>query len=189
MKEKKLVDKKILFIIASKNFRDEEYFIPYEILQNEGADITTASSIKGEIVGVEGGEARSKMTLKEVEVRKFDAVMFVGGSGAIEYFDDNEAHRIIQKTVNSRKVLAAICIAPIILARSGVLKGKKATVWSSLSDKVGKEELEKAGCNISDQRVVTDERIITADGPSVASDFANAIIYAMTNECDDKRKA
>ncbi|MBW6440731.1 DJ-1/PfpI family protein [Patescibacteria group bacterium] len=181
MKEKKLINKKILFIIASKNFRDEEYFIPYEILQNEGANISTASSVKGEIVGVEGGEARSKMTLSEIEVNKFDAVVFIGGSGASEYFDNNQAHRVIQTAFNTNKVVAAICIAPIILAKAGVLKGKNATVWSSISDKIGKKELKEAGCNISAERIVTDGKIVTADGPSVAAEFANAIIEAMTS--------
>ena len=186
MEEKKLYNKNILIIIASKNFRDEEYFIPFEIFQKAGAKITTASSIKGEIVGIEGGEARSTLTLKEVNVRNFDAVVFIGGNGAKEYFDSDDAHKIVQETVNTNRVLAAICIAPVILARAGILKGKTATVWSSIVNKSGKKELEESGCEVSEKRVVQNEKIITADGPSVAGEFAEAIIKTMTEKVSEE---
>lgn len=163
-------------IIAGKNFRDEEYFIPFEIFQREGAKVVTASSVKGEVIGVEGGEARATLTLKEVRTEDFDAFVFAGGGGAVEYFDDNEAHRIAQEAVSAHKILAAICIAPVILARAGVLRGKKATVWSGILDKTGKKELKKAGCIVEDKKVVADDKIITADGPSSAEEFAEAII-------------
>lgn len=169
-------------IIASKNFRDEEYFIPFEIFQKAGARVTTASSVKGEIIGIEGGEARSTLTLAEINVRNFDAIVFIGGNGAREYFDNNNAHKIVHETILTKKILAAICIAPIILARTGVLKEKTATVWSSIVNKNWKKELEEVGCTVSKKRVVQDKRIITADGPSVAKEFAEVIVKAMTEK-------
>lgn len=180
--KKKLSKKKILMVIASKNFRDEEYFIPFEILQKEGAEITTASSVSGEVVGIEGGEAMSALILKDVVVKDYDAVIFVGGGGAAEYFDDNEAHRIIEEASGKNKVIAAICIAPVILARAGILRGKNATVWSSVLDKNAIKELKNCGCNVSPERVVKDGNIITADGPSVSEEFAKTVIGALVGK-------
>ena len=174
--EKKLENKNILMIIASKNFRDEEYFIPFQIFQKEGAKIITASSKEGNVIGVHGGEAVSDLTLQKVEMKNFDAVVFIGGSGASEFFDDFDAHRIIGDVIKLDKILAAICIAPVILAKAGVLKGKNATVWSSTLDKVGVKELEVAGCDVFDKNIVTDGNIITANGPAVAEEFAKEII-------------
>ena len=187
-KEKKIEGKNILMVIASKNFRDEEYFIPYEIFQNEGAKITTASSMKGESVGIEGGEARSTMLLKEVNPKDFDAIVFVGGDGAKEYFDNDEAHKLAQEFYSRRKVVAAICIAPVILARSGILKIKKATVWSSLANKSGLEELKSAGCNYADEGVVVDGKIITADGPAKSEEFAKAVVDVLAIPEEDEEK-
>ncbi len=184
LKEKKLEDKNILMVIASKNFRDEEYFIPYEIFQREGAKITTASSVEGNIIGIEGGEARSTLILSEVNIRNFDAVVFIGGDGAIEYFDSNDAHRIVQEMTNMHKVVAAICIAPIILAKAGILVGKKGTVWSSLMDKKNIKELENSGCSVSEERVVKDKKIITADGPAVSREFAEKIVETIIEKND-----
>lgn len=181
-KEKKLDRKNIVMIIASDNFRDEEYFIPYEMFQKEGAKVITASSVKGEIIGVEGGEAKSTLTLKDVNMKDFDAAVFVGGEGAKEYFDNNDAHRIAQETVAKLKTVGAICIAPVILAKAGILSGKKATVWSTPYDKSGIEELKRAGCIVSEERVVKDKKIITADGPAVAENFAKAVIEAIAEK-------
>lgn len=182
LEEKKLEGKNILMVIASKNFRDEEYFIPYEVFQREGAEITTASSAMGEIIGIEGGEARSTLVLKEVKVKDFDAVVFVGGGGAVEYFNNNDAHKIIQEMANLNKVVAAICVAPVILARAGILAGKKATVWSSVMDKSNIKELEEAGCSVLEERVVKDKKIITADGPAVSKKFAEKIVETIAEK-------
>lgn len=175
-------------VIASKNFRDEEYFVPYERFQKEGAKVTTASSVKGEVIGIEGGEARSTLLLKEVNSKDYDAIVFVGGEGAEEYFDNEDAHKLIQEFNLKRKVVAAICIAPVILARSGVLKIKKATVWSSLANKSGLKEFESAGCVFCDDGVVIDGKIITADGPSRAEAFAGAVTEVLAASEDEKKK-
>lgn len=189
MKAKKIEGKNILIVIASKNFRDEEYFVPFEILQNEGAKITTASSVKGETVGIEGGDARATMTLKEVNPKDFDAIVFVGGEGAKEFFDNDEAHKLAQEFHSRRKVVAAICIAPVILAKSGILKIRKATVWSSLASKSGLEELKSAGCNYTDEGVVVDGNIVTADGPARAEEFAKAVVEVLAKPEDGGKKA
>jgi len=188
LKEKKLEGKNILMVIASKNFRDEEYFIPYEVFQKEGAKITTASSIEGDIIGIEGGEARSTLILNEVKIKNFDAVVFIGGDGAVEYFNNNDAHRIVQEMENLHKVVAAICIAPIILAKAGILVGRNATVWSSLMNKNNIKELEDSGCSVSGERVVKDKKIITADGPAVSKKFAEEIVETIIekNDKDDE---
>jgi len=74
------------------------------------------------------------------------------------------------------KVLAAICIAPGILAAAGVLNNKKVTVWSSAMDKSFIRILEKSGAKYLDKSVVSDGKIITASGPDAAQEFAQAII-------------
>ena len=68
------------------------------------------------------------------------------------------------------KVVAAICIAPVILARAGLLKGKRATVFPD-----GIPELEKAGAVYTAQSVERDGRIITGNGPEAAEAFGREI--------------
>ncbi len=176
---KKEKNKKIAIIIAFRNFRDEEYFIPKEIFEKNGYSVTTASDKEGIAIGGGGGEANIDILLEKLFPKDFDAVIFAGGPGAYKYIDDEETHRIIKNTLDERKILAAICIAPAILACAGVLEGKKATVWSNVLNKEPIKILEKNGAYFEDKSVIKDGNIITANGPDAAKEFANEIINTL----------
>lgn len=162
--------KNVLFIIASKNFRDEEFEKPYNIL-SKIANVTIASSSKKDAIGMLGKIVKPNITIEEVNVEKFDAIIFVGGSGAKEYFENKIAHEIARKANEKNKILGAICIAPVILARAGVLNGKKATVWNGEFV----NELENNGAIYTGKEIEIDGNIITANGPNVAEKFGKEI--------------
>ncbi|HNZ84021.1 MAG TPA: DJ-1/PfpI family protein [Candidatus Pacearchaeota archaeon] len=171
--------KKAVFIIAFKDFRDPEYFIPKEILNKAGITTFCASSKQGTAIGVEGGEEDVDIILEQVKVKDYDAIIFVGGIGAAGYINNPLAHKIAQDAVIERKILAGICIGPTILAKAGVLKGVKATVWSSLMDKSAIRILQDQKALYQPENVVIDGKIITADGPGSAQAFALAIVKAL----------
>lgn len=167
----------ILYIIAKEGFRDEEYFIPREVLTAAGHAVVTASNAAaGEsAVGSHGGKARVDVHMSDAKAAAFDAVAFAGGPGAIENLDTEESYRLIRETVAAGKLLGAICIAPTILAKAGALRGKNATVWSSPSDKDPIAILENNGAEYADAPVVEDGAIITANSPKAAHAFGEAL--------------
>lgn len=169
--------KKVLFIIASEGFRDEEYFIPVEILQKAGNQIFTASDTEaGKIaLGANGGEAKIDYSLNEIDPKNFDLIVFVGGPGAIKHLNNETSYKIARKVVELNKPLAAICIAPTILARAGVLKDKKATAWTDILNKKSIEILKENGAIYVDEPVVRDGKIITANGPEAAEEFGKTL--------------
>lgn len=169
-----LTGKKVLLIIASKNFRDEELFEPKGIFEGLGAKTIIASSKVGTARGMLGGTAEATVTIETVKVDDYDAVVFVGGSGSSEYFDNKTAHRIAQDTVAKGKILGAICIAPTTLANAGVLKGKKATAYPSQ-----RNQLKKQGAVVVTDAVAVDGKIITGTGPEAAKEFGQAIANAL----------
>lgn len=171
-----LENKKIAMIIAFREFRDEEYFIPKQTLQAAGAEIITCSASLGKAIGKFGGEANINILIKDIRVEDYDAVLFIGGSGAQEYIGDENCYRVARETVKAGKILGAICIAPAILAKAGVLEGKKSTVWSSTMDKSAVKILESSGAKYLAEPVVVDGKIVTASGPIAAKKFAEKII-------------
>jgi len=175
-----LQNKKIAMIIAFRDFRDEEYFIPKKILEGTGAEITTVSNKSGIAVGADGGDVEVNLLLESLNPVDFDAIVFIGGPGCLGNLDNEESYRIIQETVSQNKVLASICISPVILAKAGVLEGKKATVWSSIMDKSAVKILKNSGVIYQSDSVVVDGKIVTADGPAAAKKFAEAIINLLT---------
>jgi protease I len=176
MEDNKLKNKSVVMVVAFRDFRDEEYFVPKKIFEENGIKITTASSSLGKAIGKLGGDTEIDVLIENINVDNYDAVIFIGGPGAYNYFENKVMHQIAQETIEKNKILAAICIAPVILAKSGVLKGRNATVWSSLLDKSAIKILKDNGAFFKDESVVVDGRIITASGPSAAEEFANKII-------------
>ncbi|PIP23709.1 MAG: DJ-1 family protein [Candidatus Nealsonbacteria bacterium CG_4_10_14_0_2_um_filter_38_17] len=175
-----LQNKSIVIIVAFRDFRDEEYFVPKEILEQVGADIKTASNQKGTAIGADGGEVNVDFLVSEIKPENFDAIVFIGGPGALEYLDNEDSYKLAKETVANGKVLSAICIAPAILAKAGVLQGKNATVWSSAMDKSAVKILKDNGAIYQNAVVVTDGKIVTGNGPQAAEEFAEALIRTLT---------
>ena len=167
-------------VVASKEFRDEEYFETREILEKAGFDISVFSDKKGIALGKFGGEIEIKKSLEDLDISQFDCLLFVGGSGAIECLDNPASYFLINEAKNQKKVIAAICIAPLILAHAGILKGKKATVWSSELDKSALKEFKKQEVKYIPEKSVVDGKIITANGVDAIEDFCENIIKLLT---------
>ncbi len=164
------VSKRVLMVIAPVNFRDEELFETKRVLSNCGAKVDVASVVKGRAKGMMGGTYEVDMSINEVDLNNYSAVVFVGGIGATALIDNHTVLELARDAYRSGKVVGAICIAPSILARSGILKGKRATVWSSMAD-----TLVKAGAIYTGRKVEVDGRIVTANGPWAAREFAESI--------------
>ncbi len=162
-------------IIAQNGFRDEELKEPREILTQKGIKVTIASSSLNTAKGMLGARAKPEIILSELKVEDYDAVIFVGGIGAKQYWDDPAAHRIAREALKKKKVLGAICIAPVILANAGILSGKKATVWESEA-----KRLKEKGATYTSKPVEVDGKIVTGSGPQAAKQFGQAIAKLLT---------
>jgi protease I len=161
-------------IIAPKMFRDEEYLEPKRVLEDAGIEVKTASSKICLASGKLGATAQVDILIKDINVMDYDAVLFVGGPGSHDYFDDPDAHRIAKETVAENKILGGICSAAGILANAEVLKGKKSTIFP------GEADLLKAQGGIyTGKGVESDGKIFTADGPKSAKAWGEAILKAL----------
>jgi len=165
---------KVLFVIAPENFRDEELFQTQEVIQAAGFETEVVSQKTGLIKGMLGGEIAVKKSIFDIVVADYQAIIFIGGTGAKIYFDDLLALNLAQEAVDQGKVVAAICIAPSILANAGLLSEKRAVAYAS-----EKTNLKNKGAVWVDQPVVVDGKIITASGPKTAKDFGWKIVKSL----------
>jgi protease I len=173
--------KKILMVVSFDDFRDEEYFIPKEIFEQAGFEVETTSLQKGIAKGILGGEAVIDLIVEDVQVIKYEAVVFCGGSGMAEKLD-NEVFQNLAKDFNKEnKLITAICVAPALLAKAGILKDKEATVWSSALNKDYIEILKEKGTTYKDESVVISGQVVTANGPEAAKKFGETIIRLLKN--------
>ncbi len=158
-----MVKKKIVMVIASANFRDEEYFHPRQVLEEKGFEVVVSSSSQQIAVGKLGARVKPDLTVEQVETADYDGLIFVGGGGSREYFHSATAHKLARGIYSSHKPLGAICIAPAILALSGLLGGRKFTSFPSVVD-----EIKALGGVFEDAEVVRDGLILTANGAEAA---------------------
>jgi protease I len=168
---KPLAGKKVALVIASEKFRDEEFKEPRNLLIQAGAMVLIVSSKLTEATGMLGMKVKPDVLLQDLKPQGLAAVLFIGGVGASEYFHNPDAHVLAQEVLEQGGVVGAICIAPVTLARAGLLQGKRATVFKS-----EKEELTRAGASYTGNPVEIDGRIITGNGPAAAKGFAEAVV-------------
>jgi protease I len=168
--------KKILMIIALKNFQDNELMKPKEVFEQKGYSVVIASTDTSTAKGMLGGKVEVDLNYFDTVVDDYEAVIFVGGSGASIYFDDEQAIELARSAYQGEKVVGAICIAPSILANSGILKGKLATSYASEAD-----NLEEKGAKFTGDAVTVDGKVVTADGPNAAKEFGEKIVELLND--------
>ena len=168
---------KVIFILAPRGYQDLEYAVPKKILEEAGIEVVIASKSGGTCVGKLGGMIKESLALADIKMDQYAAIVFIGGPGAVSYQHDSEAHHLAQEAVSQHKWLAAICIAPTILAYSGVLKGKKATVWNG--DGRQEELLQTCGVKYTGEKVTVEGKIVTANGPDAAEEFGRTLVKLM----------
>ena len=166
--------KKAVLIIASQNYHDAELFETKRVLDAAQVQTFIAGPRRGVIRGTLGGAAEATVLVSRLAVNDYDAIIFIGGPGAVEYFANPAALNIAREAVRTGKVLGAIGIAPSILASANVLAGVQAT--SLLSEQ---PRLVQSGAIFTGLAVQRERLIITAVGPEAAPVFGKYIVDAL----------
>ncbi len=165
---------RVLVVVAEKGFRDEEFEVPYSAFKSAGHEVTVASTGPGVAEGKLGMRVNPDTTVDAVDPSTFDAVVIAGGPGSPTYLWPNKRLYEILRNVNRRGgVVAAICLAPVVLARAGLISGRKCTVFRTPESV---REMEMAGGKLQKDHVVVDGRVVTGDGPEAARAFAESVL-------------
>lgn len=172
-----LKGKKALFIINQTNFRDEELTEPKKILENQGAVVKVASITTEEARGMLGLRVTPDVAVRNANPADYDVLVVVGGSGSPQLADYPEVLSLIKRFNEHEKPIASICLGPYVLARAGVLDGKRVTVSP---EDFALTELTRAGAEYVEENVVVDGKIITAPGPEAAKQFGEQIVKVLS---------
>jgi len=169
--------KKLLFIVVP-NFQEMELFETKKVL---GPDfhVQIASNTMSAINGIEGSDVVPNLFIENAVPADFDGIVIIGGGGMFDVIekDPTTTHQIVAqvKAFNTAgKLVAAICVSPVLFAKAGIVSGKKVTCWDD-GKGTQKTEIETAGATFTGAPVEVDENIITANGPPAAPEFGEAI--------------
>ena len=157
-------------VVAPERFRDEELFVTQEELKRGGHTTSIASTRRGKCQGSRGGTVKATVALSQAQGKDYDAIVFVGGGGSRVLFADEDVLRLAREADEQGRVVAAICLAPVILANAGVLKGKKATVAGTQA-----KAIEAKGAHYTGPGVTVDGNVVTGNAPKASRLFGQAI--------------
>ena len=174
----KIDDARIL-IMATDGFEESELFGPRAILKQRGAEVLLASPsstpIQATVRDDPGRTIKPDLTIAEAKVENFDALILPGGVINPDALRTNRfAVDLVRAFVAAKKPVAAICHGPWLLVEADVLAGRVATGWKSI-----RTDLRNAGAVVSDDRVVSDGKLITAQAPEDVDAFTEALIGAI----------
>ncbi len=162
---------KVLFVIAHDGFRDEELSRPRRILEDAGYRSVIASTDTSKAKGMLGASVTPDILISQARSRDYVALVLVGGQGARSLVNDTALHRLAREFNAQDKVIGAICLAPLILGRAGLLDNVQATCDPSAA-----YELERTGARLMTQDVVIVGRLVTASGPHAVRAFAKELV-------------
>ncbi|MGM9551135.1 MAG: DJ-1 family glyoxalase III [Clostridia bacterium] len=168
----------MVYIFLADGFEETEMIVPWDILKRGGLSVTTVG-VTGEYVkGAHNMVVKSDVTIDEVNEENGEMFILPGGMPGTTNLDENEkVKEIILKGYNSGKIIGAICAAPMVLGKLGILKGKKATCFPGFE-----EYLEEA--KVVREHSVRDGNVVTSCGAGGAFHFGFELL-----SCVDKEKA
>ena len=162
-----------VFVVAPERFRDEELAVPLAAALATGCRCTIASTRGGTARGMLGARVAVDRTIRQIANDSFDIVAVVGGTGSPDHLWAHEPLvSLVRRQAAAGGMVAAICYSGAVLARAGILVGKRATVYPGARAIL---ELKRGGAIYVDEAVVRDGMVLTASGPGAAAAFGAAL--------------
>jgi 4-methyl-5(b-hydroxyethyl)-thiazole monophosphate biosynthesis len=165
-----------VIVPLAKGFEEIEAITIVDVLRRAGESVALAGLAPGPCAGAHGVTVTPDCSIDDVDPAGVQMVVLPGGlPGATNLRDDPRVVRLLQTAAKAGAYTAAICAAPIALAKAGLHKGRKVTSYPGF----GKE---LAGATYVEDRVVVDGKVVTSRGPGTALEFALMLVKLLKNE-------
>lgn len=167
---------KALLVVASRNYLESEYQNTRQALESAGIEVEVASDA-ALATGYTYGEIKADLLIDQARAADYAAIAVIGGYGARDLLWPHKGlHALLQEAHASGRIVAALCAAPPVLAKAGLLKDLKATMWPNPEWIAA---LEAGGARYVDAPVVIEGRVITGKNPAAAPAFGAALVKAI----------
>lgn len=149
-----------------------------DLLRRAGIEVVTAGLDNNPVKASRGVVLIPDTTLDDALKQDYDLVALPGGLPGADYLnEDPRIQALLKKMTSENKFTAAICAAPKVLARAGLLDGKRATSFPGTLEK-----LNLSNTTIETDSVVQDGKVITSRGPGTAMDFTLTLIENLSGK-------
>ena len=167
----------MIYVFLANGFEEIEALAPVDFLLRAGVEVKTVG-VSGKLCrGAHGINVEADILPEAVQLNdNLQGIILPGGMpGAENLNNSSDVQSAIDYCVENDKIIGAICAAPFIIGRKGVLKGKNATCFPGFED-------ELFGANLVESGVIIDGKVVTAKGAGVAWEFGAAICSIINGE-------
>lgn len=161
----------MIYIYLAEGFEEVEALTVVDVLRRGGCEVQTVSIMRGRVVtGAHGITVEADVLFAEADHDSCDMLVLPGGLPGAQYLQDHTGLEAqIKAFSRNGKKMAAICAAPMVLGRHGVLSGKRATIYPGMEERL-------IGAQATGESVTVDGDIITGQGPAKAMEFALEVL-------------
>ena len=163
---------KILVPLA-EGFEEIEAFTIIDVLKRGGIEVEI-SGLNGNIItGAHGVRVHTESRIVDIDNITHDGIAIPGGPGYKNLMNSDRFKKIVELMAKHDKLVCAICAAPLILAKMGLLEGKRATIYPGMEKELDMPRSDK---------VVVDGNFITSQGPGTAIEFSLKIVEKLVGQ-------
>lgn len=172
-------------MILGNNFEDVEALAPLDLLRRAGVEVDTYG-VGGEMIA-----GRTRVPMKadkvfrergDIDVAAYAGILLPGGPGVDQLVDNAALIEVVREFAEKDKLIFAICAAPRILDRAGLLKGKRYTCFPSARAAIKEGEY-------CEESVVVDGRLITSRGMGTAIDAGLKLVEVIVSKEEAQAQA
>lgn len=165
-------------VLFATGFEEVEGLTVVDLLRRANINTSMVGVEEKKVTGAHEVTITTDTLLDDVDIDKIDALILPGGAPGFQNLRKNKrVLSMIEDAYEKKKIVAAICASPSVLATAGVLKNKKATIYPGME-----EEIKKGEGIIQDDLVVVDNNIVTSKGPATTMLFALKLIELLKDK-------
>lgn len=160
----------MVYMFLADGFEETEALAPLDILRRGGIEVKTVGVTGGYVTGAHGITVKADILPPIALKDNTEAVILPGGGVGTQNLDASVlVKEAVQSAYSSGKLVCAICAAPSVLGKMGLLRGKKATCYPGFEKYLD-------GAELSEANVAESGNVITANGMGAALDFGFAVL-------------
>ena len=166
----------MVYVFLAEGFEEVEALSPVDILRRGGVAVKTVGIGGKTVTGSHGISVFSDIAEDEIKLDEIEAVILPGGMpGTLNLEKNSTVKAALQFAAENGKLIGAICAAPSILGKAGLLDGKLATCFPGFEEYL-------SGAEYTDEPAVKDGNIITSRGAGAALEFGFFLLAALKGE-------
>ena len=166
----------MVYILLAPGFEEMEALVPADLLRRAGLQVVLVS-LEGEYVpGGHNIVVKADLELAQVSVDDLELLMLPGGGvGVANLGNDPRVEALVKQVAASGKKLSAICAAPSLLSKWGLLAGRQAVCYPTWADKIADADF------LPGEKLAVDGDIVTGQAAGASFEFGLKLIEVLTD--------